>query len=132
MSEIEIIERARTAMAVAKAEGAKAVKAALAEHVKPIFEAHPTIEAVGWRQYTPYFNDGDACVFGLHGAWTQVDGEKRDEYDFEKGDPIREVATDFEEFLSKCEEFLQDAFGDHAEVSISRDLTVDVDEYNHD
>ena len=25
--------------------------------------AFPEVEAVRWRQYTPYFNDGDACVF---------------------------------------------------------------------
>lgn len=24
--------------------------------------------AVQWRQYTPYFNDGDACEFGYYGA----------------------------------------------------------------
>ena len=26
------------------------------------------IEAVRWRAYTPYFNDGDPCVFGIRGA----------------------------------------------------------------
>lgn len=28
-----------------------------------------TIAAFGWRQYTPYFNDGDPCVFGVSGVW---------------------------------------------------------------
>ena len=27
--------------------------------------ALPMIVAVRWRQYTPYFNDGDACVFSV-------------------------------------------------------------------
>ncbi len=29
----------------------------------------PTIHSFGWRQYTPYFNDGDPCKFGVHEAW---------------------------------------------------------------
>lgn len=28
--------------------------------------AFPEVESVRWTQYTPYFNDGEACVFGLH------------------------------------------------------------------
>ena len=45
---------------------------------RPISELEPlmravlddeTIRAFGWRQYTPYFNDGEPCVFGVHGAW---------------------------------------------------------------
>lgn len=28
----------------------------------------PGVRAVRWPQYTPYFNDGEACVFGVHGV----------------------------------------------------------------
>jgi hypothetical protein len=28
--------------------------------------AHPSIVAIRWTQYTPYFNDGDACVFSVY------------------------------------------------------------------
>lgn len=27
--------------------------------------AHPGVKGVAWRQYTPYFNDGDECEFGV-------------------------------------------------------------------
>jgi hypothetical protein len=27
--------------------------------------AEPTVEAVRWRQYTPFFNDGEACIFSI-------------------------------------------------------------------
>lgn len=30
------------------------------------FEAAPECKTVTWTQYTPYFNDGDACVFGVN------------------------------------------------------------------
>lgn len=29
------------------------------------FDQNPTIYGIWWTQYTPYFNDGDACVFGV-------------------------------------------------------------------
>lgn len=32
-----------------------------------VFSAIPSATAIGWTQYTPYFNDGDACVFGVNG-----------------------------------------------------------------
>lgn len=35
--------------------------------LKPIFdESKGKINSIGWTQYTPYFNDGDECVFGVH------------------------------------------------------------------
>lgn len=32
---------------------------------KEFFEEYPEIVAVGWNQYTPYFNDGDTCEFSV-------------------------------------------------------------------
>lgn len=32
------------------------------DHLLELEEVH----SVRWRQYTPYFNDGDACVFNVH------------------------------------------------------------------
>jgi hypothetical protein len=40
--------------------------------LKNAFDADPDLAVISWRQYTPYFNDGDACVFSFHGcsiAW---------------------------------------------------------------
>lgn len=30
------------------------------------FEANPAVKCAIWTQYTPYFNDGDPCTFGVH------------------------------------------------------------------
>lgn len=46
-----------------KAEKAQQV---FAEGAKKIFEKHPIVKNFGWAQYTPYFNDGDPCTFGVH------------------------------------------------------------------
>ncbi|WP_331445820.1 hypothetical protein [Streptomyces xanthochromogenes] len=61
---------------------------------KPIEEFQPILQAVlddpsviefGWRQYTPYFNDGEPCEFSGYGTWvrTAKDAEVDDEYDLE-------------------------------------------------
>lgn len=42
------------------------------EELKPAMQAVLTDESValfGWTQYTPYFNDGDPCVFGVSSFW---------------------------------------------------------------
>lgn len=42
------------------------------EEFAPLLQAvldDPTIVELGWTQYTPYFNDGDPCVFGVHTSW---------------------------------------------------------------
>lgn len=36
------------------------------------FAKYPMVEKVSWTQYTPYFNDGDACVFGVNEPQVRV------------------------------------------------------------
>jgi len=36
------------------------------ELAKEFWDKNPGLTAVKWTQYTPYFNDGDACVFGVN------------------------------------------------------------------
>lgn len=43
-----------------KAEGAPLLTELLDEHAPPI------LEGLAWSQYTPYFNDGEECVFGVN------------------------------------------------------------------
>lgn len=35
--------------------------------------ALPHVEAVRWEQYTPYFNDGEACVFNVYYVAVRLD-----------------------------------------------------------
>lgn len=34
--------------------------------VSAFFKKYPEVYAVTWTQYTPYFNDGEACEFSVH------------------------------------------------------------------
>ncbi len=39
------------------------------EELQPMFEdvlRHDDVMAIRWRQYTPYFNDGEVCEFGVY------------------------------------------------------------------
>jgi len=31
-----------------------------------IFKNHPYLASFSWKQYTPYFNDGDPCIFNVY------------------------------------------------------------------
>ncbi|MGK5533348.1 hypothetical protein [Streptomyces sp. URMC 129] len=48
------------------------------EELQPILQAvldDPSVVEFGWRQYTPYFNDGDPCVFSAYGVWVRTDAD---------------------------------------------------------
>lgn len=63
---------------------------------RPLEEFSPLLQAVldddgiacfGWQQYTPYFNDGDPCIFSAHGVWVARHEDiagTGDEGDFDK------------------------------------------------
>lgn len=137
---------------------------------KPLSDLEPFLRAVldderivsfGWQQYTPYFNDGDACVFGISEPWfrTVDDDEDVDRYALEidghaslgarfwDGKASRYVNVDRDAETVACRERCLDlahaigssafndvllaAFGDHAEVELTRD-GITVDTYSHE
>lgn len=40
------------------------------------FKKHPKAEKIGWVQYTPYFNDGDTCEFGVNDFGFRVEDDE--------------------------------------------------------
>lgn len=131
---------------------------AFTEGFAPFFAANPQVEGVTWTQYTPYFNDGDACEFSVHepclilneqtARVINPDGDF-DEYDADDfsgyGNPRRFESWDLRETTFNLEkigfdavwsqipsEVFESVFGDHVEVRIMRDGTVTVEEYSHD
>jgi hypothetical protein len=148
---------------------------------KPLAELEPLLRAVldddtivqfGWRQYTPYFNDGEECVFSAHGLWVRTvddpaandddDYDTEERYEVDYGHPTlgelhrawvgvhpnREyVVTGYtgpdQARLERClaldkaidsgefDDVLLEAFGDHADIAITRS-GITVDHYDHD
>lgn len=58
----EINEAQQNYKTVVQKHGAVLVK----EIAEDIFESFPMVRAIQWVQYTPYFNDGEPCYFGIH------------------------------------------------------------------
>lgn len=138
---------------------------------RPIDDFRPLILAVldikeitgfGWKQYTPYFNDGDPCVFSAYGAWFSTEEDKdRDpdddeltidyhpvlgpkRWDSQLGTHVQvkqlpEITAIYEtcKALSDAieggefDDVLLEAFGDHAEVTVSS-AGITVEFYQHD
>ena len=130
------------------------------EETKRLFDRFPTLVAFHWTQYTPYFNDGDACVFGVNDYLSYIFEGDGTVYDLNDGygyinwyevkyseicvniqdytrkemvsDPNRPAIEAVSEFFRIFDEddFL-DIFGDHVQVTVTKDGT-QADEYEHD
>lgn len=126
----------------------------LRESLDRLFEL-PQVESVRWEQYTPYFNDGDACEFGIYDAKIKIVGDDEEAGDYEDGyrdlfdfkyykdeDFIKRI-PDVDEVQKRFAEtnaqiaggshyiFLKSAFGDPAQVTATRE-GFSIEFYDHD
>lgn len=120
-------------------------KTALEASFKEIFDKHPELLAITWVQYTPYFNDGDACIFSIGEIAAFVKGGEYDEIDDPcnlepyEGDDLskhKELNKDFNKLRSimnksEVEEILEQVFGDHVQVAVLPDR-IETFDYEHD
>jgi|SRR6185503_3542299 hypothetical protein len=120
---------------------------------KMLFDKHPKLESFGWRQYTPYFNDGDECTFSAHTDEpdindingydfsrqritdynsTKVEG-KYQEIDNPQYNPDLDLARqDVVSLLNGVDDsVLRQMFGDHVHIKVTSEST-EVEEYDHD
>lgn len=120
---------------------------------KEFFEKNPQVKAIMWNQYTPYFNDGDECVFSVNDPsytnaegedledftnWGEYDGDNTEVWAWEgwgsapEGINIKPL-QEFSRIV--CSEAMTDVmramFGDHVHVVATID-GFSVDEYDHD
>jgi hypothetical protein len=63
------IEKLAEELNAFKAEFQEKGKTVLKECFTEFFDKYPEIKAITWTQYTPYFNDGETCVFGVGDFW---------------------------------------------------------------
>jgi L-ribulose-5-phosphate 3-epimerase UlaE len=105
---------------------------------KAVFEQYPAVTKMCWTQYTPYFNDGDPCVFNVHDLYVFDDTveEDSDYYDGvdvswgEGKEQYPEIAQ-ISKNLSAADDLLLEMFGDHCQIIVTRD-GITVEEYEHD
>ena len=128
------------------AEMLAASKEAFNETAKSLFEKYLKLESFSWRQYTPYFNDGDECTFSAHTdsfdlVWGGKELEDVDEYTFISTYTDEEIKKDVElksftkdiqaMFENLDDDMLKEMFGDHVKITAKKD-EVQIDEYSHD
>lgn len=86
--------------------------------IKEIFDTCGHINKIHWKQYTPYFNDGDSCEFGLHDVYIEDDDDTYYEGDY-NGESSVLVDEYYNVLESSTRELLQ-LFGDHIKVIVNR------------
>lgn len=105
---------------------------------KELFSAYPNVKAIGWTQYTPYFNDGDPCVFSVNDLCVCDEDCSMDDHmynwkelwydkDAERYPLIKQTSK----ILHNAEDILLMMFGDHVKV-VATPNGIDVEEYDHD
>lgn len=114
-------------------------RAMLVDEFKSFFEANPNVTEVAWSQYTPYFNDGDECVFSRHDfsvagdlsndlkksdsnyADYDIGGkEYYSEWSMSDRSPLKKSLKELERTFSGTDDVFRAAFGDHVEVVATR------------
>ncbi len=114
---------------------------ALKEEFKGFFEVHPEAVGIRWMQYTPYFNDGETCEFGVHEFYVKMSDSEPEAGDYGDGfedgwrqdnRPALVAAIKAASELQRVgDEVYRIAFGDHVRVTATRE-GFEVEGYDHD
>ncbi len=113
-----------------KTQGENLVRHAFTE----FFKKYPEVQAVKWVQYTPFFNDGEPCIFRM-GEFEVLltDAGSDDEYvsTYSLNEPIKSDIEELEKQIQSIDDHLEAIFGEHAEVVVTP-TDIDIREYEHD
>lgn len=130
------------------------MKAQLDATVKNFFKVVPKMKAITWVQYSPYFNDGDECIFHVRSVsvlnfvpkyfsrYYQDDLAEDNrhtiilsDYDNVNEDLLSaeeiEACTAIQNFISNNEDFMYDLYGNHVSIRITEN-GAEVSDYDHD
>lgn len=141
-----------------KREASNKFKIAFEAFVTDFFKLVPSVKRVVWTQFTPYFNDGDACYFRVNDPtfynFTMDENEDyRDEEDLQEGqyaldswecstyntehetygisDSEFQVIKFLIHVINNNETFFEEIYGDHTEITLTSD-GIKIEECEHD
>lgn len=116
------------------------LKDAFKETSDILFRNHSNLESISWNQYTPYFNDGEECIFRAQNEYPSIKFVGRDDavedislwslkqdsfnryLDVPLTEDELETAKAVLEFTSEFEsDELKTMFGDHVTVTVTKD-----------
>jgi hypothetical protein len=127
---------------------------------KEIFRDYPSIKAIIWTQYTPYFNDGDPCTFSVHDPEFLIESDGSEDnyseyfYDYDEDEDwgygiptkggmwvnswsrsapltVKKLAETWGGYMRDAEEAFLYAFGDHAKIIVTPENVV-IEEQEHE
>lgn len=125
-----------------KLELSKEVKSEFSKLFENFFAKYPEVNHIKFTAFTPYFNDGDACVFSVNDLdlylVTPEELEEDDEvyhygetyYDLEDGEFKKDFNEVRKEVAKIPDEIFKDAFGEGLFIVNREGVTVE--EYDHD
>lgn len=149
---LEELKKMNEELSDLKAKHLERAKAVFGDVTKKLFDTHTKLESFKWQQYTPYFNDGEECVFSANTDYISINGNESDmnytdktvtDYSGNKSPyPQKEnefynpelsaAENDVKDFLNTVgDDSLRQMFGDHVEITVTRD-GVDVYTYEHE
>ncbi len=148
MSDIkQKVKETREKLKTLKEDLEKKSKELFSESIKELFNIYPDLEIITWTQYTPYFNDGDECVFSANTDYPElVFKDEMSLYEEEGAEEVSSQRYDDKDKLKKAQEIEKQVisvltsidddtyramFGNHVEVVVSR-KGIEVNEYDHD
>ena len=152
MSVLEKIQGKLTALETQRKDVLAEIQSDFPAMFKEIFSRSEKIKSIGWNQYTPYFNDGDECIFSANFDYLLInqiseddlndDDNFYDEQIWKAGGYIDnpnyikaegDLIIEFKQVLNSIpEEFFKELFGDHVTVVLESDGNITTEEYSHD
>jgi hypothetical protein len=97
-------------------EMTKESKKAFKSGVKELFSQYPNLNSFAWTQYTPYFNDGDECIFGAYTDCVFLNGDTEALYPCEL-ETLLDHVNNKEKTIKKLRKEIEDSKNDKYESS---------------
>jgi len=133
MDPMEQYKAAKAEMKAAIEEANTVVKEVFQKAAKSLFADNAELVSFSWTQYTPYFNDGEECVFGAHIDYPEVNGEDpwfaQTDENQEKMKGLQKKVTAFLQVFDRDD--FKSMFGDHCKISVTP-AEIEVEDYEHD
>jgi len=127
---------------------------------KELFQDFPELKSFGWRQYTPYFNDGEECEFRSLHDYPTINGNDENYGESEQEEGVldivklgsetiwehntgripnpdynpyyKEIVDTVKGFLKQFDDDMEDLFGNHVSIHVTEE-GVEVEDYeDHD
>ncbi len=132
MDAMEQYKEAKAEMKVAMEKANNVVKNAFKKAAKSLFDENEGLVSFSWTQYTPYFNDGDECIFRTGCEDADINGEDPWDQDEENKEKFKALQDKVVPFLSVFDDDdFKTMFGDHCKVTVTP-TKIEVEGYEHD